>query len=120
RKLPKEWLTQWKKDHAAQIAAKGLLLCPLTVDGEVDNTKLNEEFAANYLAEPTNPRWVPKPTVAYLWARTVKNKHHLDTTIPLLKTRWLCKKDDRRVLLTMTPKEGGAGVEFGIENDVPK
>ncbi|MGC8988826.1 MAG: hypothetical protein ACP5MD_01760, partial [Verrucomicrobiia bacterium] len=95
-------------------------LCPLTPEGEVDEKKLNEEFSAEYLADPTKPRWVPKPTVAYLWARTVKNKHHPETTIPLLKTRWLCKKDDKRVLLTMKPKPDGTGVEFGIENDVPK
>jgi adenine-specific DNA methylase len=120
RKLPKDWLALWKKEHAAEIEAKGLRLCPLTVDGEVDAKKLNEEFAADYLAEPTNPRWVPKPTVAYLWARTVKNKHHPETTIPLLKTRWLCKKDEKRVLLTMTPKPDGTGVDYGIENDVPK
>ncbi len=120
RKLPKDWLVQWKKEHSAEIEAKGLRLCPATEDGEVDEKKLNEEFATEYLAEPTNPRWVPKPTVAYLWARTVKNKHHPGTTIPLLKTRWLCKKDEKRVLLTMTPRSDGSGVEFGIQGDVPK
>jgi len=120
RKVPKSWLAQWKKEHAAEIEAKGLRLCPLTPEGEVDEKMLNEEFTADYLAEPTNPRWVPKPTVAYLWARTVKNKHHPETIIPLLKTRWLCKKDDKRVLLTMTPKADGTGVEFGIQEDVPK
>lgn len=41
-----------------------------------------------------------KPTVAYLWARTVKGKG-CRATIPLLKTRWLCKKDKKRVVLTM-------------------
>ncbi len=41
-----------------------------------------------------------KPTVAYLWARTVKCKH-CRATLPLLKTRWLCKKDNKRVVLTM-------------------
>jgi adenine-specific DNA methylase len=120
RKVPKDWLRQWKKEHAAEIKGKGLLLCPLTDEGEVDSKKLNEEFAADYLEEPTNPRWVPKPTVAYLWARTVRNKHHPETIIPLLKTRWLCKRDDKRVLLTMMPRPDGTGVEFGIENDVAK
>jgi len=120
RKLPKDWLVKWKKEHASEIEAKGLRLCPLTADGEVDTKKLNEEFAADYLAEPTNPRWLPKQTVAYLWARMVKNKHHPETTIPLLKTRWLCKKDEKRVLLTMTLRPDGTGVEFGIEHDVPK
>jgi len=120
RKVPKSWLFQWKKEHVAEIEVKGLRLCPMTADGEVDGKKLNEEFAAEYLAEPTNPRWVAKPTVAYLWARTVKNKHHPETTIPLLKTRWLCKKDDKRVLLSMMPKPDGAGVDFKIEKDVPR
>ena len=41
-----------------------------------------------------------KPTVAYLWARTVTCKN-CRATIPLLKTRWLCRKDRKRVLLTM-------------------
>jgi len=41
-----------------------------------------------------------KPTVAYLWARTVKCKH-CRATLPLLKTRWLCKKPNKRVVLTM-------------------
>ncbi len=41
-----------------------------------------------------------KPTVAYLWARTVTCKA-CRATVPLLKTRWLCKKDNKRVLLTM-------------------
>jgi adenine-specific DNA methylase len=119
-KVPKDWLAQWKREHAEESKSKGLRLCPLTVDGDVDGKKLNKEFATDYLAEPTNARWMPKPAVAYLWARTVRNKHHPETIVPLLKTRWLCKKDDKRVLLTVQPKAGGTGVEFGIENDVPK
>jgi adenine-specific DNA methylase len=43
-----------------------------------------------------------KPTVAYLWARTVKCKN-CRATIPLLKTKWLCKKDNKRVLLKVEP-----------------
>lgn len=59
-----------------------------------------------------------KPTVAYLWARTVACKN-CRATIPLLKTRWLCKKDRKRVLLTMEPKPDKSGVIFGVQNDVP-
>lgn len=59
-----------------------------------------------------------KPTVAYLWARTVKCKN-CRAEIPLLKTRWLCKKDDKRVLLTMKPKKDKSAVEFAIQKDVP-
>ena len=95
---------------------------------------LNEEFDAAYLRDPHNPRWVAKPTVAYLWARTVTCRQ-CRTTLPLLKTRWLCKKDNKRVLLTMEPDEesrhtsfdmlrtngGGAGrVVFGVQADVPR
>ena len=59
-----------------------------------------------------------KPTVAYLWARTVTCKN-CRATVPLLKTRWLCKKDKKRVLLTMEPKTDGTGVSFGVQTDVP-
>lgn len=59
-----------------------------------------------------------KPTVAYLWARTVTCKH-CRAMVPLLKTRWLAKKEKKRVLLTMTPQPDAAGVTFGIQTDVP-
>ncbi|MGA7500915.1 MAG: DUF1156 domain-containing protein [Isosphaeraceae bacterium] len=59
-----------------------------------------------------------KPTVAYLWARTVTCKN-CRATIPLLKTRWLCKKDNKRVVLTMEPNADKTGVRFGVQNDVP-
>ncbi len=59
-----------------------------------------------------------KPTVAYLWARTVKCKN-CRTLIPLLKTRWLCRKDKKRILLRFEPKPDMSGVGFGIEHDVP-
>ncbi len=79
---------------------------------------LNAEFDAAYLRDPRNPRWVAKPTVAYLWARTVRCKQ-CRATLPLLKTRWLCKKDSKRVLLTMEPDPKGSGVVFGVQADVP-
>ncbi len=59
-----------------------------------------------------------KPTVAYLWARTVTCKN-CRATIPLLKTRWLCKKDKKRVLLTMKPMSDRSKVIFGVESNVP-
>ena len=79
---------------------------------------LNAEFDDAYLADPRNPRWIAKPTVAYLWARTVTCKQ-CRAMLPLLKTRWLCKKDRKRVLLTMEPKADQTGVVFGVQNDVP-
>jgi len=59
-----------------------------------------------------------KPTVAYLWARTVACKN-CRAPIPLLKTRWLCKKDNKRVLLTMEANADRTGVVFGVQSAVP-
>ena len=75
-------------------------LVPLKEDGRPDVEAMNKEFSEEYLADPRNPRWVAKPTVAYLWARTVTCKN-CRATIPLLKTRWLCKKEKKRVLLSL-------------------
>ena len=97
---------------------KDMRLVPLDDDGMPDIIKLNSGFSEKYLSDKSNPRWVAKPTVAYLWARTVTCKN-CRSVVPLLKTRWLCKKDRKRVLLTMTPKADQSGVEFGIQYDVP-
>jgi putative DNA methylase len=86
--------------------------------GTADIDALNAEFSEEYLADKKNPRWVAKPTVAYLWARTVKCKN-CRAEVPLLKTRWLCKKDRKRVLLTMEPNSDKSAVEFGIQKHVP-
>ncbi len=86
--------------------------------GAASAGSLNEEFDAAWHKDPRRPRWVAKPTVAYLWARTVRCKG-CRAVLPLLKTRWLCRKENKRVLLTMTPRTDGAGVAFGIEAGVP-
>ncbi len=67
---------------------------------------------------PFYPTIDNKPTVAYLWARTVTCKN-CRATIPLLKTLWLCKKEKKRVALTMKPNAEKTGVVFGIWHDVP-
>ncbi len=54
-----------------------------------------------------------KPTVAYLWARTVKCKN-CRATIPLLKTKWLCKKDNKRVLVKAEASVDKTGPVFSI------
>jgi adenine-specific DNA methylase len=59
-----------------------------------------------------------KPTVAYLWARTVTCKN-CRAMIPLLKTRWLCKKDNKRAVLTMEPNSDRTRVVFGVQSDAP-
>lgn len=105
-----------KKD---QVAYEHLPMqfVPLNDDGTPDIDSLNSEFTDDYLAAKGNPRWVAKPVVAYLWARAVECKN-CRATVPLLKTRWLCKKPTKRVLLSMEPKPDGSGVEFGIEENV--
>ena len=80
---------------------------------------LNVEFDDAYLQDKNNPRWIAKPTVAYLWARTVTCKQ-CRATLPLLKTQWLCKKSRKRVLLTMEPNADQTGVIFGVQNNVPQ
>ena len=88
-------------------------------DGIPQIDPLNAEFDDDYLNDRRNPRWIAKPTVAYLWARTVTCKG-CRATLPLLKTRWLCKKERKRVLLTMEQNVEGTGVVFGVETDVPQ
>ena len=88
-------------------------------EGKPQLDPLNAEFDAAYLGDPRNPRWVAKPTVVYLHARTVICKQ-CRATLPLLKTRWLCRKDRKRVLLTMEPDTAHAGVVFGVQADVPR
>ncbi|MBN2055103.1 DUF1156 domain-containing protein [bacterium] len=93
-------------------------LAPLKPDGTPDIEGMNGEFSKEYLSDRRNPRWVGKPTVAYLWARTVTCKN-CRAVVPLLKTRWLCKTDRKRVVLTMEPNRDRTGVIFGIQNEVP-
>jgi adenine-specific DNA methylase len=93
-----------------------LKLVPVNDDGEPQIDLLNAGFDRTYLESEANPRWVAKPTVAYLWARTVRCKA-CRATMPLLKTRWLAKKDEKRVVLTMQPNEDRTGVLFGIEHN---
>lgn len=97
---------------------ESLKLVPINDDGEPQIEVLNAGFDAAYLENPANPRWVTKPTVAYLWARTVSCKA-CRATVPLLKTRWLAKKDNKRVLLTMRLREDKTGVVFGIDPNAP-
>ena len=85
--------------------------------GRVSTNTLNAKFDSLYLEHDANPRWVAKPAVAYLWARTVRCGG-CRAEIPLLKTCWLCRKANKRVRLTLKPRADGGGVDFGIERDV--
>ncbi len=88
--------------------------------GQVSVEALNREYDRRYLEDDRNPRWVAKPVVACLWARTAECGG-CRSEIPLLKTRWLCKKSDpvKRVLLSMDADADSRRVDFGIESDVP-
>ena len=88
-------------------------------EGVPQHDSLNADFNATYLKEPRNPRWIAKPAVAYLWARTVTCKQ-CRATLPLLKTRWLCRKDRKRVVLTMEQDSDGTGVVFGVRSNIPQ
>ncbi len=98
---------------------KSLQILHPDADGNTSATSLNDGFDRAYLHDPRNPRWVRKRTVAYLWARTVRCKG-CRATIPLLQTLWLAKKENKRVLLTVTPNADKTGVVFGIEANVPE
>ena len=95
------------------FAARERRLLEPDAEGRVSVEALNAEFDPGYLAEPGNPRWVAKPTVAYLWARTAPCAN-CRAEVPLLKTRWLSKKERKRFLLTMAPRGDRRGVDFGI------
>ncbi len=89
-------------------------------DGRVSAAALNAEFDKRHLDDDGRPRWVEKPVVAYLWTRTAECGG-CRSEVPLLKTRWLCKKSSpvKRVRLTMKPDPESRRVDFGIERDVP-
>ena len=84
-------------------------------NGRVSPDALNAEFDSLYLEDEGNPRWVAKPSVAYLWARTTRCSA-CRAEVPLLKTRWLCKKGEKRVRLVIESDENG--LAFGVEKDV--
>jgi putative DNA methylase len=91
-----------------------LKLVPVNDSGDIQTELLNAGFDVAHLDNPGNPRWVAKPTVAYLWARSVRCKS-CRASVPLLKTSWLAKKDAKRIVLTMRAREDGSGVDFGID-----
>jgi putative DNA methylase len=110
-----EWQTL---DPESKTEAKPLELLPATMSAQAAVHALNTGIAPAALRDPRSPRWVAKPTVAYLWARTVSCKS-CRAIIPLLKTRWLCRKDSKRVLLEMARNDAKNGVEFAVRRGIP-
>jgi adenine-specific DNA methylase len=77
--------------------------------------RAREELAPYY------PMVDGKPTVAYLWARTVPCQDpKCGAVVPLLKTLWLCKKDNKRRALRLKPNAETRRVEFQIWEPGPK
>ncbi len=109
----------WTSLHPdGKCDAREIELVHLDANGQASVAKLNATIAPADLADPRTPRWVSKPTVAYLWARTVRCKS-CRATVPLLKTGWLCRTKGKRVRLTMEPTDVRDGVTFGVETGVP-
>lgn len=113
---PMKDVDAWRRRHPEQ--ARPMQLVPTFDDGTPDIDSLNADLSGDYLADGRTARWVAKPAVAYLWARTAKCKN-CRATIPLLKTCWLVKKDAKRALLRMQPNADKSGVQFAIACDVP-
>ena len=91
------------------------LLAP-DAHGRVSAAALNAALDPLSLEDPRSPRWVAKPTVAYLWARTAECGG-CRAEVPLLKTLWLCKRGGKRVRLAMAPRDDGSGVDFALERE---
>jgi putative DNA methylase len=108
-------VTDWQRRERVRV--------DLNHDGTPDIKSLNSEFGAAYLKQPRNPRWVLKPTVAYLWARTVPCQDpKCGASVPLLKTLWLCTKDNKRRALRILVKASEVSLEVwepGPKDEVP-
>lgn len=103
---------------AGKVEQRPMRMVPLREDGTPDIDNLNVEFTPEYLANRSNPRWVVKPSVAYLWARTVTCKN-CRSCIPLMKTKWLAKKDNKRISLSVKPNQKKSGITFEILHNIP-
>src|SRR2546423_11507980 len=111
-----------KKDHANQPQLTGMQTNVVSVEADLAWHVRAWGWWVLQRAKADLERFYPtvdgKPTVAYLWARTVTCKN-CRATVPLLKTRWLCKQDNKRVVLTMEPNADRTGVVFGVQHDAP-
>lgn len=66
----------------------------------------------------SHPRWIVKPAVAYLWARTATCRT-CRATVPLLKTVWLCKKAGKHIRLVLERNSERNAVSFRIQRVSP-
>lgn len=110
-----EWQTL---DPATPAEAKPRTLLPPDENVSEALDALNVAIPLAAFKDKRTPRWIIKPTMAFLWARTVPCKS-CRAVVPLLKTRWLCRKEDKRILLEMEPNTARNGVEFAVRAGVP-
>ena len=100
-------VTEWPQRERVQVALKP--------DDTLDAEALNAEFGAAYLKDKKQPRWVVKPTVAYLWARTVSCQDpKCGAEVPLLKTLWLSRKSARQYALKIHADQPTAQITYEI------
>src|SRR5438067_35276 len=109
-----------KKDQANQPQLTGMQTNVVSVEADLAWHVRAWGWWVQQRAKADLERFYPtvdgKPTVAYLSARTVSCKN-CRATVPLLKTRRLCKKDNKRIVLTMEPNADRTGVVFGVLSD---
>jgi putative DNA methylase len=110
-----EWQTL---DTETAAEPKPLKLLPSDADNSTAIDELNRDLTGPQLRDSRTSRWVPKPTVAYLWARTLCCPA-CRAVFPLLKTKWLCQKRNKRVLLKMESNAKRDGVNISVYSDVP-
>lgn len=105
--------------HGKAFEPQPMRLIEPDENGAASVDKLNSGLGEKYLDDEFSPRWVAKPIVAYLWARTVTCKN-CRSVIPLLKTTWVCKTETKRIRLVIQPRTDHAGVDFSLEVNVPE
>lgn len=110
---------EWQAlDSETAVEPKPLKRLPSDTDNSISIDDLNRDLKGSELRDARTPRWVSKPTVAYLWARTLCCPA-CRAVFPLLKTRWLCLKRNKRALLEMEPNGKRDGVNLSVYSDVP-
>ena len=111
-----ELVTQKPSDVQSELTMR---LMETDENGMSKGDTLNSKVASSSFDDPDEARWIAKPTVAYLWTRTVKCKQ-CRIALPLLKTSWLCKKEGKRALLAMEENPDGSDFVFHVHTDVPE
>lgn len=108
-------LKPYRRVPLAREDEEQLKVLPTSEAGEPQLDLLNAGFDEEYLINPSNPRWIAKQPVAYLWARTVRCKS-CRAVVPLIRTSWLVKKDAKRVALVISQNSDKTGPSFRVES----